>query len=134
MKRVFDILVDVCTSGKMFPGVVDIQDKGDGHFYWILADRNTLGKTFQGRYTTHHENNGKDEVRWKTVDGNVKTGGVWTLRGRDGAVELAVEAESTVDAPVPSILKKPAQLFADREMAGGVKKQLENIKKAAESS
>ena len=129
---VFDVLKDVCRSGKMFPGVRSIEDQGGGKYLWVLEPRKTLGKVFDGRYTTLHENNGADEVRWKTIDGNVKTGGVWRIGGSDGAVELSVDSEVTVDAPVPSILKKPAELFAEHEQAGGIEKQLEGIKRAVE--
>jgi carbon monoxide dehydrogenase subunit G len=129
---VFELLKDVCRSGKMFPGVRSIEDKGEGKFLWVLEERKTLGKTFDGRYTTQHDNNGTDEVRWKTIDGNVKTGGVWRVGGTDNAVQLSVESEVTVDAPVPGFLKKPAELFAEHEQAGGIEKQLENIKRAVE--
>lgn len=129
---VFELLVDVCRSGKMFPGIRSIEDQGDGKYLWVLEDRKTLGKTFSGRYTTLHENNGQDEVRYKTLDGNIKVGGVWRIGGSDGAVDLSLESEVTVDAPVPSILKKPAEIFAEREQSGGIEKQLENIKRAVE--
>jgi carbon monoxide dehydrogenase subunit G len=131
-QSVLDLLIDVPRSGKMFPGVRSIEDQGGGKFFWILEPRNTLGKTFEGRYTTQHENNGKDEVRWKWLDGNVKTNGVWRIGGVDDALELSIDSEVEVEAPVPSILKKPAEIFAEREQSGGIEKQLENIKRAVE--
>jgi carbon monoxide dehydrogenase subunit G len=131
--KVFALLVDVPCSGKMFPGIERIEDQGSGRYLWILVERRTLGKSFFGRYTTQHENNGKDEVRWRTIDGNVKTSGTWTLRGSDGAVDVTVDVESTVDAPVPSILKRPAELFAIHETTSGVSKQLAGIKAAVEA-
>jgi carbon monoxide dehydrogenase subunit G len=130
---VLALLIDVPRSGKMFPGVRSIEDKGDGKFFWILEPRVTLGKTFDGRYTTQHENNGKDEVRWRTIEGNVKTSGVWRIGGVDGAIDLSIDSEVEVEAPVPSILKKPAELFAEHEQSGGIEKQLEAIKRAVEA-
>ncbi len=129
---VFEVLKDVPRSGRMFPGVRLIEDQGSGKYLWVLDERRTLGKTFLGRYTTQHENNGTDEVRWKTIEGNVKTSGVWRIGGRDGAVELSVESEVEVEAPVPSILKKPAEIFAEKEQSGGIEEQLQNIRRAVE--
>lgn len=131
--RVLEVLRDVSRSGPFFPGVDRIEDLGEGRYRWIIKERRTLGTSFTGNYVAEYTVVGDQEVRWTTVEGNMKTRGAWRLSGPDNHVVVAGEVTTELDAPVPRFMKAPAQLFAVKESRDGLKAQLEGIKAEIES-
>lgn len=123
---VLDLIMDVPTSGRFFPGVDGIEPAGEDRYKWLLTERRTLNSSFRGEYVAQYTRSG-DEVRWESVEGNMSVKGVWRVTGPDGAVRVHVRVTSSLDAPVPRILKKPASLFAEMESKNGLDKQLAKI-------
>ncbi len=125
------LLLDVVKSGPMFPGVRSVVDEGEGRFRFDLEPRRTLGVSFHGQYLTQYRREG-DSVHWSTVSGNLDVTGEWIVSEKAGRIEIEVKVLTKVEAPVPRILKKPAQLFADLELRDGMKVQLQNLQKSLE--
>lgn len=123
------LILDVCTSGPYFPGVDRIEELGSGRYQWRLAERRTLGSRFTGLYVAEYREEGPDAVSWQTVEGNIKVRGRWHLGGPDGLLQVSVEVTTELDAPVPRLLKAPAQLFAEKEARDGLARQLEGIRR-----
>lgn len=132
-QSVFDLVRDVQAVGKYWPGVDGIEDLGDGKFRWTLATRKTLGTSFTPQYINQYNDNGKDEVFFETVEGNVKSSGSWRIADHGSSVSLSLRVTSEVDVPIPRLLKKPATLFASREVTQGIQQQLHKIKRQLEA-
>lgn len=130
--EVFELIRDVPRSGKFFPGVERIEDLGDRRFRWVLAERRALGSSFKGEYINAYADNGTDEMSWQPVSGNMKTRGCWRISGPDDAVRVSLVITTELDAPVPRLLKKPAELFGEHETGTGLHKQLETLKRTLE--
>ncbi len=125
--EVFELLLDVPRVGMFWPGVERIDDLGDGRYRWTNEPRSAVGKTFYAVYVALYENNGRDEITFRSVEGNTDTHGSWRLRAVGDRTLVSVEVSSTVDIPIPRLLRKPAQLFAAREVRSGIDKQLQQI-------
>lgn len=130
--KVLSFMERVETSGPLFPGVRRVEVLGEGRFRWLLEERRTLGTSFTGDYVARYTTRSDREITWDTESGNMKTRGSWRLEGADGAVRLVARVTTTLDAPVPRILKRPAELFAERETGSGLEVQLERVKSAIE--
>ncbi len=128
---ILDLLRDVSASGPLFPGVDRIEDLGDGRYRWVIKERRTLGISFIGNYVAAYERTA-DAVTWKTIEGNMKTRGRWSVRGPDREARVHVETTTELDAPVPRFLKAPAQLFAIKETRDGLKAQFEGLRSTLE--
>jgi carbon monoxide dehydrogenase subunit G len=122
--RMFEFLADVPGSGRHFPGVESITPLGDGRYRWRLAERSTLGVRFQGDYVAVYEDDGVGVLSWRTKSGNLRSSGRWTLVERAGAVEASIELATELELPIPKLIARPIQLFADREVGHGLDAQL----------
>ena len=131
-EKAFALIKDVQRTGMFFPGIDEIKKIADDRFEWFIAERKTAGITFRGHYITQYEFKEPDEVRFHTVEGNMKTSGVWRLTGPDGAVRVSLEVNNEIEVPVPRLVRKVAEAFANREVTGGIEKQLNNFKAAVE--
>lgn len=125
-EKVLELIMDVPTSGPLFPGVDQIVPLGDDTYRWELTERRTLGSSFRGVYKAQYQRSGS-EIRWKTQEGNIQVEGIWRVSGPPGAAKVTVRVTTGLDAPVPKILKKPATLFAEMEAKNGLAKQLEGL-------
>jgi uncharacterized membrane protein len=130
-EKVLALIRDVPVCGVLFPGVDAIADRGERRYQYTLATRQTLGSSFTGHYLAQYEEQG-DRISWRTLEGNLKSSGTWHVGGVDGAVQLRLTVSTELEAPVPRILKKPAEIFAERETSQGIEKQLREIKKRLE--
>ncbi|MEM7677886.1 MAG: hypothetical protein AAF449_17960 [Myxococcota bacterium] len=131
--EIIALVRNVPVSGPMFPGVAGIDDLGESRYRWRLKERRTLGTSFSGSYVAEYTDS-DDGVSWKTVEGNMTTRGRWRVSGRDGQVLVHVEATTELDAPVPRVLKTPAQLFAVKETRDGLKTQVKGVKAFIEAA
>lgn len=125
-EKVLSLIMDVPTSGPFFPGVDQIVPLGDDTYRWELTERRTLGSSFRGVYTAQYQRSGSD-IRWQTIEGNIKVKGQWSVTGPNGAARVTVRVTTELDAPVPRILKKPAVVFAEMEAKNGLGKQLDKL-------
>src|SRR5262245_49371947 len=79
MEKVFTFLTDVARNGHLFPGVEKIEVQGEGVYRWVLTERSTVGLKFKGDYVSRYTHNGKDEIVWEPISGNIKSRGRWRL-------------------------------------------------------
>lgn len=131
-EKVFALVKDVQKTGKFFPGIDDIKKLADDKFEWFIAERKSVGITFRGHYITQYQFDEPHEVRFETVEGNMKTRGVWRLSGPDGSVRVHLEVHNEIEVPVPRLAKKIATAFANHEVSNGIEKQLNNFKASLE--
>jgi len=129
---VFALVCDVPTVGGFALGVDRIDDLGDNRYRWVMTARRAVGTVFRPEYVSQYHSDGKGELRFESIEGNVKANGVWRVSGGSGAVRLSLEVTSSVDVPIPRLLKKPAELFARLEASRGVDTQLKRIKERIE--
>lgn len=125
---ILDVVMDVPRSGRWFPGIDAIRPEGDDVFDWTLATRRTLGTSFTGQYRTKYTRHGDEAASWESLGGNMSVKGRWQLSGIDGHVFVRLTVTTELDAPVPKILKKPAELFARKEAGDGLAEQLKRLK------
>lgn len=130
----FQLLSDVPTIGMMWPGVDRVEPLGDNQYRWELEPRRTLGIVFKAEYVAQYKHNGRDEVTYDTVSGNVRSSGVWRVIPRGSGTEISMRVTSELEAPVPRMLKKPAELFAKKEVSDGLTAQLDQIRRRLESA
>ena len=130
LSAIFALIEDVPRSGGFFPGVDRIEPVGPGEFRWVLAERKTLGARFVGDYTTRYTFAAPREASWVTLGGNVRSTGRWTVAGEDGRARVTLEITSEVEVALPSLMRKPAELFASREIESGLETQLERFRRA----
>lgn len=129
---VFALLLDVERVGRWWPGVEKIESLGDGRYRWTNEPRRAVGKTFHTEYVAQYRDNGRDEITFHSVAGNTDTAGFWRLRSDRETTVVSVEISSAVDIPIPRLVKKPAEIFANREVTAGIEAQLAQIKKVLE--
>lgn len=130
--EVFELLLDVPRVGMFWPGVDSIEPLGDNRYRWKNQPRTAAGKTFHTEYVALYENNGRDAIDFRSVEGNTTTRGAWRLRERGGRTEVSLEISSTVEIPIPRLMRKPAEIFAGREVTSGIGQQLERLKQTLE--
>ncbi len=130
--QIFAFLKNIPLAGPLFPGVERIESKGPNEFRWCLQERRMLGRSFLGEYTNLYEDDGVGELRWRTVGGNMKNEGTWRIQatGVEGSMRVRLEFRTEVDAPVPSVLKRPAELFLERETGKGAETMLGRLESA----
>jgi len=133
IEKVYAFLADVQRSGSLFPGIERIEDLGELRYRWVLLERNTAGLSFKGDYVVQYESNGEDELRWRTVSGNMSNSGTWKLVAEGRGVVGTVEVFVGVDIPVPRLLRPAVKLFTEREAARGVEQHNDAIKRAIEA-
>ena len=115
-----------------FSGVDRIEPLDDDRYRWVIKERRTLGISFIGNYVAKYRVENGTDVVWETLEGNMKTRGVWKTRGPDGRVHVEVTSTTELDAPVPRLMRKPAELFAVKETRDGLKAQFAGIKTTLE--
>lgn len=127
---IYALIRDVPTSGILFPGVDRIEDLGAAKFRWQLAERSTAGIKFRGEYVSQYDFSRDDEITFESIDGNMKTKGRWRFvaAGEGTNVSVRVENQIELPVPIPRLLRKPVQMFADREVSSGFEQQFERIK------
>jgi uncharacterized membrane protein len=130
--QVLAAVLQVEVTGLFWPGVRAITPLGDATYRWELEPRRTLGIEFTAQYTSRYENNGRDQVTFDTVSGNVKSRGRWRLAASGAHTETVLQITSEVEVPVPRLLKKPAELFARKEVQEGIDAQLQALRKHLE--
>lgn len=131
-EAVMAFISDVPTCGKLWPGVQAIEPLGNDEYRWSLEERRTLGTVFRPEYVSRYQKHADNGISFTTVSGNVKSSSHWTITSLGDQVRLRLRVTSEVDAPVPRMLKKPAELFAKREVQSGMRSQLEGIKRRLE--
>ena len=131
--QVRSLILDVASSGVFFPDVESVEALGDSRFRFRLKPQRTLGITFVGEYVAAYSQPDETSVRWVSESGNIDSSGTWRLGGIDGDVKVSLQISSCLDAPVPRLAKKPAEVFARRVTANGLKAQLERFKTEIEA-
>jgi carbon monoxide dehydrogenase subunit G len=128
-ERAFALVRDVPAAGAFIPGVVRIEPVGDDTYRWQLQPRRGVGTTFTPDYVCRYTDNGRDEVSFQTVEGNVNVRGTWRVTPSGAGARITLSVHSEVDVPVPRLMKKPASLFASRDAQSSVERQLAGIKR-----
>jgi carbon monoxide dehydrogenase subunit G len=134
LERAFAFLVDVEKSGKLWDGIEKIEKTGDNRYRWVLTERSTAGLKFKGDYVCQYANNGKDEITWSYVSGNMKSSGRYRLTASGSTVTLNMSIDSEADAPIPSLMKAVAKPFAQSELNKGVDSFVVNLRRTLEAA
>ena len=127
------LILDVERSGPLWPGVLGVERLGPDTFRWRLEPRRTLGTVFRPEYVSRYTATGPGAIDFDTVDGNVETQGSWRLTVQGRGLLVGLRVNSRVEVPLPGFLRRPASLFARREVASGIDAQLARIKSILES-
>jgi carbon monoxide dehydrogenase subunit G len=132
LSKVFGLLVDLETTGLLFPGVSRIEKQGEGVYRWVLEERSMAGMKFHGDYVIKGSDNGTDEVFWGPVSGNIRSSGRWKLVEQAGATVGYGIFENEVDTPLPGILRSAVKMFVQSETERGVDSYITSLKKKLE--
>ena len=129
LSDVMALLADVPTMGSYAPGVVSIEEVGPREYRWKMLERKGVGASFTPDYVCKYRDGGPQEICFETISGNVKNRGAWRVSSAgNGKLRLSIEVTTGLDAPVPRLMKKPAELFARREAQSNLERQLAGIK------
>lgn len=129
LEKLLALLIDIPVVGKLWSDVETVTDIGDNQYRYRLIERSTVGMKFRGEYIAKYENNGKDEVTWHTLEGNMDSRGHWRLYADGDGTRANLKVVSTITMPVPKLLMKAVRIFAEREMDTSVAAHLDNISK-----
>jgi len=127
-RDVFELLRKVEELALLMPDVERIDRLGAGRFSCVLKRQASFGISFQGHYVCDYEDNGKDEVRWRSPEGNMRSSGSWKVSGRDGAANLTLDLTTEVDLPLPRVLRFPTLKYAELQASRGVDLQLASLR------
>ena len=105
----------------------------EGAVRWIMKEENQKGIRFRPDYTVRYEDNGKDSFSWRTVTGNPRSAGRGSVRavGED-ETEVVYHESITLDIPVPRLLAPVIRGLVSGQIASGVDRFLDSMKRTIE--
>ncbi len=127
-------LIDIPVYGKLWDDVETVTDLGDDKYRYRLIERKTAGIKFVGQYTCRYTNNGTDEMKWTTLEGNMDSRGSWRLTADGDGTRAHLEVISTITMPVPKLILRGVRIFAEKEMVEAVNSHIANVDRHVTSS
>jgi uncharacterized membrane protein len=134
LDKVYALLADTEKSGRLWEGIEKIEKVGENRYRTVLTERSTAGLKFKGDYVSQYASNGKDEVSWTYVSGNMKSSGKYRMTAAGSAVTVSMSIESEADAPIPSLMKAVAKPFAQSELNKGLEAFAATLKRTLEAA
>lgn len=133
MDVVFAKLTDVEMRAKCMPDLARSEKVDDHTMRWVMKEENQKGIRFTPDYTVRYEDNGKDSFSWSTVSGNPRARGNGKVRSLgESETEVDYHETITVDIPVPRLLAAVIKGIVSNQIASGVDRFLDDIKRRIE--
>jgi uncharacterized membrane protein len=110
---------------------VDRFDRLDGNrARWVLTEKVEKGVRYQADYTVEYDCNGKDQVSWRTIQGNLDTEGQVLLRTvGDAVTEIRYREALAPDLPITNLMAKIFKPIVAREVRKDIGKFLDRVQR-----
>lgn len=126
---VFAAILDVASLSSAIPGCEKVEPAGDRTFRLVLRERRALGWVHRPDYTVRYTDNGVDQIAFEPVGGNFESRGRWYLtETSSGLVRVSHSVTGMLEAGLPRFLKRPATLFANKDLRSAVRAQLRALR------
>lgn len=128
----FDELADTPKMAKLFPGLDQIVDLGDGAYRWEMEKAGFGKYAFQLVYAVKYTiDKDKGVITWVPVKGvgNAENQGKTTVTRVDGGVKVNLYSKVEVEFPFPKLAKAVIKPLVMREFHSTSDKFEANIKK-----
>ena len=129
-KDVFAVLSDVPTSASHYPQVDKLVDLGKGVYRWEMQKIGVGQFTLQAVYASKYvSNQAKGTVVWTPVKGigNGQVSGSWTIRKNKTSTHLELQAQVSVDLPIPPVMKVVVQPLLEAEFERLTETYIDNL-------
>lgn len=102
---------------------------------WVQREKAEKGVRFQADYSVVYEGNGRDQVSWKSIAGNLDTQGTVSLRELPGG-ELEIDYRETLapDLPIPKLAAMVFKPIVAREVRQGIANYLDRVERLLNSN
>jgi carbon monoxide dehydrogenase subunit G len=130
--EVYTLLSDVPRSVSHFPDVVELLDRGDNVYEWVMKSKGPPGFEHAVRYACRYICNEEDDtVSWSPVDGvgNAVFSGTWRIESTGSGTRIQFGTQATLSIPAPRLLRSAVAPYADKALRGEIDQYLENLQK-----
>jgi uncharacterized membrane protein len=84
---------------------------------WVLAEKVDKGIRFRGDYTVSFEGDGREHIRWRSLEGNMHNDGdVWIRPRAGGGTEIHYREHVAPDLPITPLLARLIAPLVAREL------------------
>lgn len=128
----FTLLSDVPRSVSHFPDVVDLIDRGDNVYEWVMKSKGPPGFEHAVRYACRYLCSDPDgTVNWcpEKGIGNAIFSGSWRLETIESGTRIHFATRATLSVPAPRLLRSAVAPYADKALRGEIDQYLVNLQK-----
>ena len=131
-EEAFTLLSDVPRSVSHFPDVVELIDRGDNVYEWVMKSKGPPGFEHAVRYACRYASDVENAtVSWSPVEGvgNAVFSGSWRLEVMGSGTRIHFGTKATLTVPAPRMLRSAVAPYADKALRGEIDQYLKNLQR-----